>query len=59
MKERDCKNCIHANWKSENDNGCTQWECNYKPNTYEQGFNDGYFQALKQALERLRKVTGE
>ena len=29
--ERDCKNCIYANWKSEYDNGCTKWDCEYTP----------------------------
>lgn len=54
MKERKCKNCIHKKEK-----GCELWACNYKPNTYEQGYKDGYKQALTEALERLRKVTGE
>ena len=29
MKDRDCKNCIYANYKDEYDNGCTKWECEY------------------------------
>ena len=28
--ERDCKNCIYANWNG-NDNGCTKWDCEYTP----------------------------
>ena len=27
--DRDCKNCIYANWESEYDNGCTKWGCEY------------------------------
>ena len=27
--ERDCKTCIYSNWKSEENNGCTRWECEY------------------------------
>lgn len=27
--ERDCKTCIYSNFKSENDNGCTAWSCEY------------------------------
>lgn len=26
--ERDCKNCIYANWNG-NDNGCTKWDCEF------------------------------
>ena len=29
MEERNCKDCIYANWKSEYDNGCTKWDCEY------------------------------
>lgn len=27
--ERDCKTCIYSNFKNENDNGCTRWDCEY------------------------------
>ena len=27
--ERDCKTCVYANYKNENDNGCTRWDCEY------------------------------
>lgn len=27
MKERDCENCVHHT-----DNGCSSWDCEYKPN---------------------------
>ena len=27
MKERDCANCVHHT-----DNGCSSWDCEYKPN---------------------------
>lgn len=48
---RDCKNCAHN--KAD---GCEIWECKFKPNTYEQGYKDGYVQALKDALAKLRKT---
>ena len=28
--DRDCKNCIYANWNG-NDNGCSKWDCEYTP----------------------------
>ena len=27
--ERDCRSCIYANWRSEYDNGCSKWDCEY------------------------------
>lgn len=27
--DRDCKTCIYANYRNENDNGCTRWDCEY------------------------------
>ena len=29
MSDRNCKDCIYANWKSEYDNGCSKWDCEY------------------------------
>ena len=51
---RDCENCTHKK-----EQGCELWVCNFKANTYEQGYKDGYVQALKDALAKLRKTTRE
>ena len=51
---RDCENCIHYK-----EGECSVWDCDFKLNTYEQGYKDGYEEALKEALERLKKVIGE
>lgn len=46
--ERNCEVCIHKKEK-----GCELWVCNFKANTYKQGFDDGYFQALRDAIKML------
>lgn len=51
---RNCENCIYYK-----EQGYECLKCHFKADTYEQGFQDGYAQAIKEAHDKLLTCLGE